>query len=272
MFCGITAYFFSGILPSSAIFFLQILGYISMPFFAQSLVEGFFLTRNTYSYFLRLALNAYFAQGALLLVYLLWPGSPHPARLNIVFSWLISMAVLIGLELLISLPRDRIASMNLLNANQATNSTRYDVIITSEDANNLPSGLKVPKWPKSTFHAIALVLFALCMILVTLLPLTMTVISVFCVLIFYFLHRWKIRSRILTALIVYSAFAVSYTYSYYRMTGIFSWEWTSLAGFLLCLLIPDKRRRKKRLFYRLLYLVYPVSIVLIAAVAFLLSR
>ena len=267
MICGVTAYFFDGILPICVLFPLQILGYVSMPFFAQSLVEGFFLTRNVYRYFVRLALIAYLTHLAHFLLYLLWPEIPYPARMNILFSWIIALTGLIGLEFLLSLPRDRIASMNLLNANQATNSTRYDVIITSEDANNLPRGLKVPKWPKSTFYAIALVLLSLCMILISLLPLTMSLLPLFCVLVFYCLHRWKLKSRILIATIVFSAYAAAYTFTYYRLSGSISWEWTSLAGFLICLLIPEKRRRKSPWFYRALYLVYPVSIVITGILA-----
>lgn len=270
MICGITAYFSVGLLPDPALFALRILGYISMPFFAQFLVEGFFLTRNVYRYFLRLALTAYWAQAAYLLIFLFWSGSPQPERLNIVFSWLISLTVLVGVEFLVSLPRDRIASLNLLQANRTTNSTRYDVIISGTEANNLPRGLKIPRWPKSTFHGISVVLFALCMLLITFLPLTMSLMSLTCVLIFYFLHRWKINSRLLLASVVYSAFAACYTYAYYRMTGTFTWEWTSLAGFLLCLLIPAVRRKHSRIFYRALYLLYPVSVGLCAlTVAFI---
>lgn len=271
MICGLSAYFFSEALPPSVQFFMQILGYISMPVFAQAVVEGFFLTRNVYMYFVRITLIAYLSHLAHFLIYLLWPDTPYPARMNIIFSWGLSLTVLIALEFLISLPRDRIASMNLLNANQVTNSTRYDVIITSEDANNLPRGLKVPKWPKSTFYAIALVLLSLCTIVIALLPLTMSLLPLICVLTFYCLHRWKLQSRILIATIVFSAFATAYTFTYYRLSGTISWEWTSIAGFLLCLLIPEKRRRKSRWFYRALYLVYPVSIVVIGILAAQLS-
>ncbi len=270
MICGVVACFFDGLLPSSALFLLQILGYISMPFFAQRIVEGFFLTRNIYRYFVRLALFAYLSHLAHFLICLLWPEIPYPARMNILFSWMIALTGLIGLEFLLSLPRDRIASMNLLNANQVTNSTRYDVIITSEEAQNLPRGLKVPKWPKSTFYAIALVLLSICTVVIAFLPLTMSLLPLFCVLVFYCLHRWKLQSRILLATIVFSAFAAAYTFTYYRLSGSISWEWTSLAGFLICLLIPEKRRRKSPWLYRALYLIYPVSIVITGILAALL--
>lgn len=269
--CAIAAFFFDGFLPPCLIFTLTIIGYMSMPFFAQFLVDGFFLTRNTYKYILRLAVCAYLVQAVYLLILLLWKGSPQPERLNIVFTWLIAITILIGMEFLVSLPRDRIASMNLLNANQTTKSTRYDVVITSEDANNLPRGLKVPRWPKSTFHALAIFLFALCMLLVTFLPLTMSLMSIMCVMIFYFLHRWKIDSRIFVATTVYSAFAACYVYAYYRMTGMLTWEWASLAGFILCLLIPNRRRRKKKNLYMLRYLILPCSVGIIAAITYLIS-
>ena len=242
-----------------------------MPFFAQFIVDGFFLTKNTYKYFLRLALCAYLAQASYLLIFLIWPEAPHANHLNFAFNWLIVITLLVGLEFLVSLPRDRIASMNLLNANRVTNSTRYDVVLSSEDANNLPSGLKVPRWPKSSFHALSIVLIALCALLITFLPLKMSLMSIMCALVFYFLHRWKINSRILVATVVYSAFAASYAIAHYRMTGTFSWEWTSLAGFVLCLLLPNKRRRKDSKLYRLRYGIYPVSIALCALGAYWLS-
>ncbi|MBP5493322.1 MAG: hypothetical protein J6Y08_10820 [Clostridiales bacterium] len=269
--CAVAAFFFDGFLPSCVIFALTIIGYSAMPFFAQFLVDGFFLTRNTYKYSLRLAFCAYFSQAVYLLVFLLWPGSPHPTRLNIGFTWLIAMGVLVAVEFLVSLPRDRIASMNLLDANRTTNSTRFDVVLSSEDANNLPRGLKVPRWPKTTFHALAIFIIALCMLLITFLPLTMSLMSIMCVLVFYFLHRWKIDSRILVATIVYSAFAACYAYAYYRMTGTFSWQWTSLVGFILCLLIPNRRRRKNTKLYRLRYLILPAGVGIIAFIAYLIS-
>ncbi len=272
MICGLGAYYFSWAITPSVQFFLEILGYIAMPFFAQAVVEGFFLTKNVYMYFVRLSLIAYLTQLSYFLVYLLWPSTQYPSKMNIVFSWMLSLTLLIALELLISLPRDRIASMNLLNANPVTNSTRYDVIITSEEANNLPRGLKVPKWPKSTFYAIALVLLSMCLILTTFLPLTMSMLSLFCVLVFYLLHRWKLQSRILIATIVFSAFAASYTYMHYRLTGTISWEWTSLAGFLICLLIPEKRRKKPHWFYRALYLLFPLCNLVFATLSAVLSH
>ena len=271
MIFGTAAFFFDGILPSSVLFAMTIIGYASMPFFAQALVDGFFLTRNTYKYFLRLAFTAYLSQAVLLLTYLLWDKSPRPERFNIVFSWLIAFGVIFGAELLLSLPRDRIASMNLLQPRQTTRSTRYDVVVPGSEANNLPKGMKVPAWPRSSLHGLAIVLFAIYMTLITFLPLTMSVMSITSVLIFYFLHRWKIDSRILVATIFYSAFAACYTYIYFRMTGTITWEWTSLVGFLLCLIIPGKRRKKDARFYRALYLFYPLVIGVCAIIAALVS-
>ncbi|MBR5974171.1 MAG: hypothetical protein IK020_03210 [Clostridiales bacterium] len=271
MICGIAAVFFDGILPSCAIFVLEIIGYISMPFFAQALAEGFFLASNTYKYFLRIAFTAYLSQAVLLLVYLLWNKSPQPARLNIVFTWLIAFLILYGVELLVSLPRDRVASLNLLEPNQTSHSTRYGIVISSTEANNLPKGMKVPAWPRTTLHALAIVLFAVCMTLLTFLPLTMSLMSVMCTLIFYFLHRWKIDNRVLVATVFYSAFAACYTYMYFRMTGTVTWQAFSLIGFLLCLLLPSRKRKRPKIFYRSLYLLYPVTIGLCAITAYLVS-
>lgn len=271
MICGTAALFFDGILPSTVIFVLTIIGYFSMPFFAQALVEGFFLTRNTYRYFLRIAFTAYASQAVFLISYLRWKDGPKPTRFNIVFTWLIAFIILFGVELLVSLPRDRVASMNLLDANQTSHSTRYGVVISSTDANNLPKGMKVPAWPRSTFHGLAIVLFALCMTLITFLPLTMSLMSVMCTLMFYFLHRWKIDNRVFVAMIFFTAFSACYTYLYFRMTGIITWEGTSLAGFLLCLLLPNKKRKKPKMFYRIFYLFYPLIIAICATTAYLVS-
>lgn len=266
MLCGIIAMYFEGIMPDTVIIPLRLLGFVSMPFFAQALVDGFFLTRNTYKYFFRVAFTTYLAQAMALLSFLLF-DSPQPRRFNIGFTWLITFVLLFGLELLVSLPRDRIASLNLLSPNQTTNSTRFDVVMDSGAANHLPKGMKVPSWPRSTLHGLAILLFATCMILITFLPLTMSLMSIMTVLIFYFLHRWKIDSRVFVVTIFYSAFAACYTYLYFRMTGIISWEGISLLGFLLCLLIPEKKRKKPAMFYRSLYLVYPVCIFLCAFAA-----
>ena len=178
MICGTAAVFFDGILPSCVIFALTIIGYISMPFFAQALVEGFFLTRSTNRYFLRLAFCAYLTQAVYLLSFILWEKAPRPERFNIVFTWLIALVILYGVELLVSLPRDRIASLNLLQPNQSTHSTRFDVVVPGEEANNLPKGMTIPKWPRTTLHGLAIVLFALCMTLITFLPLTMSMMSI----------------------------------------------------------------------------------------------
>ena len=272
MIVGTAAVFFDGILPSYVLFTMTIIGYISMPFFAQALVEGFFLTRNAYRYFIRIAFTAYCTQAAFLIVFLLWNKSPQPARLNIVFTWLVAFIILYGVEILVSIPRDRIASMNLLQPNQSTHSTRYDIVVPGPEANNLPKGMKVPSWPRTSLHGLAIVLFALCMTLITFLPLTMSIMSIMTVLIFYFLHRWKIDSRIFVAAIFFSAFSACYTYLYFRMTGILAWEWTSLAGFLLCLLIPEKRRKKPKWCYRSLYLLYPLTVAICALAACLVSQ
>ena len=266
MLCGIIAVYFEGIMPDTVITPLRLCGYVSMPFFAQALVEGFFLTKNTYKYFLRVAFTTYFAQAMALLSFLLF-DSPQPRRFNIGFTWLIAFALLIGLELLVSLPRDRIASLNLLSPNQTTNSTRFDVVVDSASANHLPKGMHVPSWPRSTLHGLAILLFAVCMTLITFLPLTMSLMSIMTVLLFYFLHRWKIDSRLFVVTVSYSAFAACYTYLNFRITGAISWEGVSLCGFLLCLLIPEKKRKKSKLFYRSLYLVYPVCIFLCAFTA-----
>lgn len=271
MLCGTVAFFFDGILPSCVILALTILGYIGMPFFARALVDGFFLTKSTYKYFLRIALTAFLSQAALLYIYIIWDQSPEPKRFNIVFTWLIAFTFLVGLELLVSLPRDRVASMNLLEPNQTSHSTRYGVVISSTEANNLPKGMKVPNWPRTTLHGIAIMLFAICMVLITFLPLTMSMMSVMCTIMFYFLHRWKIDSRVLVATTFYSAFAACYTYLYFRMTGVVTWEGISLLGFLLCLLLPSKKRKKPKWFYRLFYLFYPVAILLCALIASLVS-
>lgn len=271
MLCGTVAVFFDGILPSCVILALTILGYIGMPFFARALVDGFFLTKSTYKYFLRVALTAFLSQAAILYVYLVWDRSPEPERFNIVFTWLIAFTFLVGLELLVSLPRDRVASMNLLEPNQTSHSTRYGVVISSTEANNLPKGMKVPNWPRTTLHGIAIMLFAICMVLITFLPLTMSMMSVMCTIMFYFLHRWKIDSRVLVATTFYSAFAACYTYLYFRMTGVVTWEGISLLGFLLCLILPSKKRKMPKWFYRLFYLFYPVAILLCALIASLVS-
>lgn len=272
MICGTAAVFFDGILPSCVLFALSLIGYISMPFFTQALVDGFFLTRNTYKYLLRIAFTAYLSQAVLLFIYVMWNKSPQPDRLNIVFSYLIAFFVLYGAELLVSLPRDRVASLNLLEPNQSSHSTRYGVVISSTDENNLPKGMKVPAWPRTTLHALAIVLFAICMTLLTFLPLTMSLLTVMSTLLFYFLHRWKIDNRVLVATIFYSAFAACYTYIYFRMTSTITWQAVSILGFLLCLLIPGKRRKKSARFYRALYLAYPLTIGICAAFAALLLR
>ncbi|MBO4687779.1 MAG: hypothetical protein J5636_04635 [Clostridiales bacterium] len=271
MICGTVAFFFDGILPSCVIFALSIIGYISMPFFAQALVEGFFLTRSTNKYFMRLAFCAYLTQAVYLLSFILWEKSPRPERFNIVFTWLIALILLYGVELLVSLPRDRIASLNLLQPNQSTHSTRFDVIVPGEEANNLPKGMTIPKWPRASLHGLAIVLFALCMTLITFLPLTMSLMSVMCTLIFYFLHRWKIDNRVLVATVFYSAFAACYTYIHFRMSGTISWQAFSLIGFLLCLLLPNKKRKRPKMLYRSLYLLYPLVAGICALVASLVS-
>ena len=271
MIVGTAAVFFDGILPSCVIFALTAVGYFSMPFFAQALVEGFFLTSNSYKYCLRIAFSAYASQAAFLLSYLFFAKAPKPERFNVVFSFLIAFIVLYGVELLVSLPRDRVASMNLIEPNSTSHSTRYGVIIPSTEANNLPRGMKVPKWPRTTLHGLAIVLFAICMLLITFLPLTMSIMSVMCVLIFYFLHRWKIDNRVFVATIFYSAFAACYTYLYFRMTGIITWEAVSLVGFLLCLILPSRKRKKPKIFYRSLYLFYPAVILLCALASSLLN-
>ncbi len=271
MICGVTAYFFDGILPICVLFPLQILGYISMPFFAQAVVEGFFLTKNIYKYFLRISLTAYLAQAAFLLVYLLWDSSPKPLRLNIVFTWMITLSILFAVELLVSLPRDRVASMNLIEPNASSQSTRYGVIVSSAEANNLPHGMKIPELPRTTLHGFAILLFAICMVLVTFLPLTMSLMSIMCVLMFYFLHRWKIDNRVFVATVFFAAFAACYTYLYFRMTGIITWEGISLIGFFLCLLLPSKKRKKSKWFYRAFYLFYPLTIAVCAIASYLVS-
>lgn len=266
MLCGIISQYFEGIMPDTVLLMLRLLGYVSMPFFAQALVDGFFLTKNTYKYFLRVTFTTYLAQAMALLSFLLFE-SPQPRRFNIGFTWLITFILLFGLELLVSLPRDRIASLNLLSPNQTTNSTRFDVIVDSGAANHLPKGMKVPAWPRSTLHGLAILLFAVCMTLITFLPLTMSLMSIMTVLIFYFLHRWKIDSRVFVVTIFYSAFSACYTYMNFRMTGTISWEGVSLFGFVLCLLLPEKKRKKPAMFYRSLYLVYPICIFLCAFTA-----
>ena len=93
MLCGIIAMYFEGIMPDPVITSLRLLGYISMPFFAQALVDGFFLTRNTYKYFFRVAFTTYLAQAMALLSFLLFE-SPQPRRFNIGFTWLITFILL----------------------------------------------------------------------------------------------------------------------------------------------------------------------------------
>lgn len=268
MICGIISTYFVGILPGVVLFILRIIGYIAMPFFAQALVDGFFLTKNTYIYFLRVTFCAYLAQATAFLAFLLFDGTPYPHKFNIAFTWMVGFAVLFGLELLVSLPRDRIASMNLLHPNQTTHSTRFDVVVTSSEANHLPKGMKIPAWPKSTLQGGAILLFALSMVLITFLPLTMPVLSLTAIISFYFLHRWKIDSRIFVATIFFSAFAACYTYVYIRMTGHITYEWAAIAGFVICLLLPSKRRKKPVMFYRSMYLLYPIGIFGCAACAY----
>ncbi len=267
MICGVVPIYFEGILPGIVLFILQIIGYISMPFFAQALVDGFFLTKNTYQYFLRVTICAYLTQAASFLAYLIFADTPQPRKFNIAFTWMVAFAVLFALELLVSLPRDRIASLNLLHPNQTTHATRFDVVVSSSEANHLPKGMKIPSWPRSTLQGGAILLIALSMVIVTFLPLTMPILSLVAIVGFYFLHRWKIDSRIFVVTIFFSAFAACYTYAYFRMTGRITYEWAAIAGFVLCLLIPGKRRRKRKIYYRVLYLIYPLAILGCAGIA-----
>jgi hypothetical protein len=253
---------FRGILPDPVQDIFVLLGLMSIPLFAHALVLGFFRTRDSGAYFLRLTVVASLTQFILyLFISRSDPGRPE-ILLNPIYALVIAFGLIYGLEILIPCGPQRIASMRLLEANAQTKSDRFDIRVSSRDMVEWPDGLKVPNWSIATLQLFGISLVVFCLVLPIFLPIEYGLFGVLLVAIFYAIEKVVSGRKAVAAFFCMLMLIAAYTYLRYRMTGEFDPIGVSIASVFLCY-IPEKARRPKRAIQYAFYLFFPAHILVL---------
>ena len=253
---------FRGILPDPVQEIFLFLGLLSIPIFAHALVIGFFRTRDSSAYFLRLTVVASLTQ---FIIYLYisraGPGRPE-IFLNPMYILLIGFGLIYGLEILIPCGPQRIASMRLLEANAQTKSDRFDVRVSSRDMIEWPDGLKVPNWPIVTLQLFGISLVVFCLVLPIFLPIEHGLFGVLLIAIFYAIEKVVSGRKAIAAFFCMLMLVAAYTYLRYRLTGEFDPIGVSIATLFICYL-SEKSRRPRRWLQYAFYAFFPFHILVL---------
>lgn len=263
---GYVAIPFQSVLPTHLFCLFSVLGYMSVPLFADLLLTGFNHTKNTYIYGLRIGILAFLTQSIRTGGFAVTGNATFALTLNGAFSLLFSLCIITGMEILLSLPKDRVASMNLINANPISKSTRYGVIVSGSDVNHMPPGLKLPKLPRSSIHMLSILMILICIVLPLFLPLEFGFLPILCVVILFIVNRWA-EKKLVYALLFFAIVAGAYCYTLYHFTGTWSLEWTAIGGIPLCYLLPEGKKPNP-IVSRLLYFYYPLLFIALFVILF----
>lgn len=264
---GTVELFFGDVLSTSVREIFELLGILSIPIFSYALVTGFFRTRNSGLYFLRLC---FFASITQLILYFLLPLAdlnPLLVSLNPMFFLLVGFGLMYGLEVLIPCGPSRIVSMRLLEANPHTKSDRFDLRVGSRDLVEWPPGLKVPDWPIVTLQLFGISLVVFCLALPIFLPIKYGVFGVLLIAIFYAVEKVVSSHKVVAAFFCMLMLIAAYTYLRYRLTGEFDPIGVSVATLFISYL-PEKAKRPKRSVQYAFYLFFPLHILVLLLIRF----
>jgi hypothetical protein len=251
--------FYRDLMPSELYVLFRLIGCMSMPLFAHEFAVGFLRTRDTGKYFIRLALFASLAQTILWLFFPLSGSMQFPLPLNSLYVLLFGFGILYGIEVLISKPPEKIASLRLINANADTKSDRFDVRIGEESGTTHPVGLRIPSWPFVTMQIFALSLIVLCITLPVFIPMQYGLFGVLTVLMFYSVERWVSGSKAIAAFICFLILNLAFMLISYQNTGDLDLRGASIAAVFLCFL-PSSEKRPSRIVKYAFYLFFPLRL------------
>lgn len=254
--------YFRGLIPSHLYILFRLIGCMAMPLFAHEFAIGFLRTRDTGKYFLRIAVFASLAQAILFLFFPLSGAVWFTLPLNALYVLLLGFGVLYGIEVLISKPPQKIASMRLINANAATKSDRFDLRIGEEDGSTRPLGLRIPKWPFVTMQIISLSLIVLCITLPVFIPMEYGLFGVLTILMFYSIERWVTGSKAVAAFFCFMILNFAFMMISYRSTGELDLRGASIAAVFLCFL-PWSDKRPSRPVQYAFYLYFPLHLLIL---------
>jgi hypothetical protein len=254
--------YYRDLMPTNLYVLFRLIGCMAMPLFAHEFAVGFLRTRDTGKYFLRLAVFASLAQAILCMFFPLSGSVWFPLPLNSLYVLLFGFGVLYGIEVLISKPPQKIASLRLINANAETKSDRFDLRIGEEDGTTRPLGLRIPPWPFVTMQIISLSLIVLCVTLPVFIPMEYGLFGVLTVLMFYSVERWVSGSKAVAAFICFMILNFAFMLISYRSTGELDLRGASIAAVFLCFL-PTSDKRPSRLVQYAFYLYFPLHILIL---------
>ncbi len=252
---------FAGHLHGQAELSFRILGLMSIPIFARSLVTGFEKTRNSGYYFLRLSLSASLAQ---LFLYLFDQpyGDTGIFALNPMYAILIGFGLVYGLEILVPYGPGRIASMRLLEANAQTKSDRFDIRVSPRDLKDWPEGLKVPNWPIAMLQLFGISIVVFCLALPVFVPIYLGVFIVLLILVFYAVDKVVSGPKAVAAFLCMAMLLATYMYVRFRMTRQLDPVGVSIATVFISYL-PEKNRRPGRWVQYAFYAFFPIHILVL---------
>ncbi len=252
-------------LPANLSVIFRIAGSLSLPLFLSLLADGFFRTRNTVSYLLRLFITAVISQA---LIFFLSPYCflvRGVLPLNSLFTLVYGLLLMLGAEFIIqSVPRDRIGSLRLLAADVHNQSDRFDVRIGCGHTSLLPpQGLSPLHIPCSAALPIGLILTAGAVTLTVLIPTEAGLFGLLNAVFFYAAHRLNLRRlRLPILLSIYLLLCAAYTVPVMLMTGEIPPDWVAFAVVPICLL-PEHTHPPKKVIRYALYAWYPLQILLL---------
>ncbi len=243
--------------------FFSILSSLAIPLFAYLFVLGYLKTSDQKGYFLRLLSLALIAHGLLLVSSSFFSAPIAIFALNPVLLLLLGFALLLGWELLLSVPLDRIASMRLLFANPQTKSTRFDLRIGNGLSSSMPTVSNSFQSCPAPFRCILGICFiALSVFLALLLPIPYGLMTLLSIFIFYAAQVYAPKDKVLWALLGYSVITAIFLLTHFVNTQELSYYGASIAAFFLCAL-PDNRKRPSSAFQYSFYLFYPLHLVIL---------
>lgn len=257
--------YYRDLLPSNLYFLFRLIGCMAMPLFAHEFALGFLRTRDTGKYFIRLAVFASLAQVVLWLLFPVSGFKQYPLPLNSLYVLLFGFGILYGIEVLISKPPEKIASLRLINANADTKSDRFDVKIGHEDGPAHPAGLRIPPWPFVTMQIFSLALIVLCITFPVFLPMEYGLFGVMTVLMFYSIERWVSGSKAIAAFVCFLILNFAFMLITLRNTGELDLRGASIAAIFLCFL-PSSDKRPSRAVKYAYYVFFPLHFLLILLV------
>lgn len=246
----------------------RVLGSLAMPLFAYAFATGFLRTRNSGRYFIRLALFATLTQAIMCFLFPLAGIPLSMVQMNALYILLLAFGVLYGMEILMRTAPDRIASLHLLQANANTHSDRFDLCIGDGDKTTHPMGLRIPPWPPATLQIAALGLIVFCITLPVFLPIEYGLFGVLTVLIFYSVEKWISQNKAVAAFLSFLMLDLTIIFLNYRLYEELPFLGASIAAVFICY-IPLKEKRPPRAIKYAFYFLFPLHILIIILIRFL---